>query len=177
MEILNVAVQLSGSAVMAFHGRAVLRSAERWSRSVVVITSVDAVLVVDEQSRQGSQMTCTRWDTTMFAETETVVLICFSYFDSFTLVGDNQQRVDEELTAEDKSRRHNKMRTRFGWITEALPPNDVVAVCRKNASLVKLRAEQMNESFRTIRGRKRGRIRKWKKELERKRTTTYLNRV
>jgi hypothetical protein len=41
----------------------------------------------------------------MFAET--VVLICFSYFDSFTLVGDNQKRVDDELTAEDKSRRHN----------------------------------------------------------------------
>lgn len=106
MEVLNVAVQLSGSSMVAFHGWAILRCAEWWSRSVVVITSVDVVLVVDEQSRQRiSQMTCTRWNTTMFAET--VVLICFSYFDSFTLVGDNQKRVDDELTAEEKSRRHN----------------------------------------------------------------------
>lgn len=59
MELLNDAMELSGGTVMAFHGRAILRCAERRCRSVVVITAVDAVLV-NEQSRQRSQMTCTR---------------------------------------------------------------------------------------------------------------------
>lgn len=54
----------------------------------------------------------------MFAETETVVLICFLYFDSFTLVSDNQKRVDDEWAAKKQSPSHNADRSRR--IKEAL---------------------------------------------------------
>lgn len=62
IEFVNSADQLSLGAVMTRHDRTVLRRTEWRSLAVIMITTDS---LVDEETRQRSQMTCTRWDITI----------------------------------------------------------------------------------------------------------------
>lgn len=98
IEFVNSADQLSLGAVMTRHDRTVLRRTEWRSLAVIMITTDS---LVDEETRQRSQMTCTRWDTTISyigekKKKQTKFLSWFFRSTNLTLVSYNQKRVDDD---------------------------------------------------------------------------------